>query len=154
MPDRCRVTENMHKCTRLKSRHAFTLIELLVVIAIIAVLIGLLLPSVQKVREAAARSQCQNNLKQLGLAMHNYHDVYKQFPKNAYLVPGSGGNAWQCLSASYKILPYIEQSALYSQIQQLWNASNWSGIYSGPMQQSIPIFRCPSVPPFNNNQSW
>src|SRR6187455_651956 len=93
-------------------RRGFTLIELLVVIAIIAILIGLLLPAVQKVREAAARSSCQNNLKQLGLAMHSYHDVNNKFPRNYRQV---GGNAWEALSANYFILPYVEQAPLYSQ---------------------------------------
>ncbi|MFO0865645.1 MAG: DUF1559 domain-containing protein, partial [Gemmataceae bacterium] len=105
----------------------FTLIELLVVIAIIAVLIALLVPAVQKVREAAARAQCQNNLKQLGLAMHGYHDTYKKFPKNNQQI---GANAWEAVSASFQILPFIEQAPLYNQalanIKTAPDAASWN----------------------------
>ena len=103
----------MRPLRRSRGERAFTLIELLVVIAIIGLLIGLLLPAVQAAREAARRMQCQNNLKQIGLAMHGYHDVWQSFPP-AYLArPVTGlelgsGWAWGTL-----VLPYLEQRPVY-----------------------------------------
>ena len=92
-------------------RSAFTLIELLVVIAIIAILIALLVPAVQKVREAANRISCTNNLKQLGLAIHNYEGVNKKYPIDMDMSPALYGLGW-----GYYLLPFIEQEALYKQM--------------------------------------
>lgn len=91
------------------SCRGFTLVELLVVIAIIGILIALLLPAVQAAREAARRSQCTNNLKQLALAFHNYHDVYKVFPAYQYMNTPTTWNSWRGHGALTMILPFIEQ---------------------------------------------
>jgi len=125
-------------------RPAFTLVELLVVIAIIGVLVALLLPAVQAAREAARRSQCSNNLKQLGIGMHNHHDTYNVFPKNSYGGVDYGWENWHRFSASYKVLPFIEQTNLYEQFDK---SKGWDFHYNGPLNTKVKTFICPSSPP-------
>lgn len=127
-------------------KRGFTLIELLVVIAIIAVLIALLLPAVQQAREAARRSQCKNNLKQLGLAMHNYYDAAGRLPIGVHR-QGVGTSGLAITVSNYtwfrRILPYIEQGAIYNQYNQ--NADYHSAAPNQALSQSvIPMMRCPS----------
>jgi prepilin-type N-terminal cleavage/methylation domain-containing protein/prepilin-type processing-associated H-X9-DG protein len=127
-------------------RRGFTLVELLVVIAIIAILIGLLLPAVQKVREAAARAQCLNNLKQIALAAHNYHGDHGRFPVGARLPvlvgdrPTEGSNLW------VELLPYFEQDNLRKQWDDYDNRNNVAGGTSAAQAQVIKILICPSDP--------
>lgn len=157
---------------RIKRVPGFTLIELLVVIAIIAILIGLLLPAVQKVREAASRAKCQNNLKQIGLAVHGYHDAMGFFPSAGCpdgrpIAPGPFNNAGEGTSWCVFILPYIEQGAMYNRVT--FNGdSGWSNNPTTPGASAVnnvnlvgngvvvPIYRCPSDPkaPLVVGQNW
>ena len=136
------IREALHFRPRSPTRRGFTLVELLVVIAIIGILIALLLPAVQAAREAARRSQCANNLKQMALAMHNYHDIFRTLPVGAYA----------CCWGTWKVelLPYIEQVTL-RQMYMDNNKYEWSAPakYGDPVNipvvsTSLPVYQCPS----------
>jgi len=138
-------------------RSAFTLIELLVVIAIIAILIALLLPAVQKVRESASRAQCQNNLKQIGIGLHNYHGQYQRFPaprpEPGYQYTGGAqtvltGTSPSTLSLAWmgKLLPFIEQENLYKQASTPTPAPNYFTNYTAAINVVVKTYVCPSDP--------
>src|SRR5262245_22506923 len=146
-------------------RAGFTLIELLVVIAIIGILIGMLLPAVQKVRDAAARSRCSNNLKQLGLAIHNYEGVFQALPPASVQSPGAAsfpllrafqkvgtagtsGNDFAKHSFLSIILPYIEQGNVLQQNNIPYDyRQDWFAPNNRPAASTrIPLFECPSAP--------
>jgi prepilin-type N-terminal cleavage/methylation domain-containing protein/prepilin-type processing-associated H-X9-DG protein len=137
----------------------FTLVELLVVIAIIGVLVALLLPAVQAARESARRMQCTNNLKQLGIALHNFHDTNKVFPaaRDQLGTSPSTTTLWLGSWAPH-IFPYIEQQALHQQYRfdRTWDDASTNAAPNGPLTKNVPSFNCPSAPARNtrpaNNQ--
>ncbi|WP_339749556.1 DUF1559 domain-containing protein [uncultured Rubinisphaera sp.] len=123
-------------------KRGFTLIELLVVIAIIAILVALLLPAVQQAREAARRSSCKNNLKQIGLALHNYHDVFNTFPIGARSQGGDFGPSWYV-----GLLPYLELGAIYDQFDHNISGSGMNAIFANAVSSAnLNVILCPSSP--------
>ncbi|TVQ01489.1 MAG: DUF1559 domain-containing protein [Planctomycetaceae bacterium] len=160
-----------------RSSQGFTLVELLVVIAIIGIMVGLLLPAVQAAREAARRMQCSNNMKQIGLALHNFHDSHRRFPPGILgPVPnppaGSTANHQYVGTLAY-LLPYLEQTALYDQMKSELEigVDRFPGVtYSGisgrvenwflnapawaAAQTKLPAYECPSANPYNNTWTF
>lgn len=137
----------------------FTLIELLVVIAIIAILIALLLPAVQQAREAARRTQCKNNLKQWGLALHNYHDVHLKFPIGAMGFNNSATNPANNFPFQVRLLPFMDQATLFDQFDQNLHYNTTSPNNQGNRDRTFALLHCPSArerdrKPSTSSQGW
>lgn len=158
-----------------RTRQGFTLVELLVVIAIIGIMVGLLLPAVQAAREAARRMQCSNNMKQIGLALHNFHDTFRKFPPGI-LAPTSADPPGTTATHQYTsimlyLLPYMEQQAIYEQANVALdlNVDHFPGLTYGSSlpinywwgvagtwaaaQNKVPMYECPSANPYNNTST-
>jgi len=142
-----------------RSLHGFTLVELLVVIAIIGILVALLLPAIQAAREAARRTQCQNNMKQIGLALQNYHGAHNEFPYGGSGSNFPGGTGPSSFNWRVAILPYIEQQALYDSVRSTMGregdlelvsapSSSWITTFRNLQAQTtiVPAYQCPSDP--------
>ena len=134
---------------RSRKSNGFTLIELLVVIAIIAILIALLLPAVQQAREAARRTQCKNAMKQIGLAFHNYHDVYGKFPQPSILglTVTTGMKMTSAVSWETALLPYIDQAPVFNIFDT--NRAIFDPANAAAVKTVIPVYLCPSTPRTN-----
>src|SRR5262245_60485350 len=129
---------------KIEAQRAFTLVELLVVIAIIGVLVALLLPAVQMAREAARRTQCLNQIRQLALSAHNFHDTNKNFPPGVYQLPFAAAPKFRGVTLFVKLMPYLEQANIVQGWDETDPLNNTVGGTSAKTAQKIKVLMCPS----------